>query len=79
MQEIEDIIFDDNYPPNTKAVINRLIQILQDHKTNSIINIPDNRIDKIILLLILQRYGHFGINLNDKWQELYDIYKQKEV
>jgi len=71
---IEDTIFDSGLPVNSLAMLNRLKQLIEENKTNSL-NAPkcknDNRIRRLMWLLNSQFYGQLEtINLMTEWQKL---------
>jgi hypothetical protein len=67
---IEDTIFEEILPVNTIPVIHRLEEILREHQTNSLIGIHglDDRVEKLLMLLIMQYYGDLQIDLYGRWQ-----------
>ena len=74
---IEDTIFDEILPVNTKPILNRMRKLLDDNKTNSLYQCKENpRIKKLMWLLNSQFYGQLTtINMIDEWQKL----KTKEI
>jgi hypothetical protein len=69
---IEDTIFDRLLPVNTKATLNRLNKLLDEHQTNSLIGCKyDPRIKRLIWLLNSQIYGQMAtIDMEAEWQSL---------
>ena len=67
---IEDTIFEEILPVNTIPVVHRLEGILGEHQTNSLIGMHglDDRVEKLLMLLIMQYYGDLQIDLYGRWQ-----------
>ena len=67
---IEDTIFEEILPVNTIPVVYRLEEILREHRTNSLIGMHglDDRVEKLLMLLIMQYYGDLQIDLYGRWQ-----------
>ena len=70
MKNIEDTIFDKLLPVNTKAILNRLNELLDEHQTNSLLGCTyDPRIKQLIWLLNSQVYGQLvNIDMEAEWQ-----------
>lgn len=70
---IEDTIFDSGIPVNTLAMLNRLKQLIIEHKTNSLLNCnQDPRIKRLMWLINSQMYGQLAeIDLMKIWKDLY--------
>jgi len=72
MKYIEDTIFNKRLPVNTKAILNRLNELLDEHQTNSLLGCKyDPRIKQLIWLLNSQVYGQLAnIDMEAEWQSL---------
>lgn len=71
--KLEDTIFTNSLPVNTIPVLSKLSELLKEHKTNSLCNEElkeDTRFDKLLILLILQRFNGILPNLNDLFKDL---------
>jgi len=81
-QNIEDTIFDSGLPVNSLAMLNRLKDLIQEHKTNCLLNDScknDGRIKRLMWLLNSQFYGQLArIDLHKKWDELKETYAKDE-
>ena len=79
---IEDhVTQSDILPCNTLAMVNRIRELLAEYDTNTMLEIPDNdiRIDKVIYLLVTQRYGQLhDYRCTHVWQWLNSKDKQME-
>ena len=81
MTDIEDTIFELILPVNTIAIIGRLRDLLKEHDTNSLCNndlLEDRRFDKILLLLMMQRYQVLP-DLNKLYTELRNLQRRCTV
>ena len=80
-ENIEDSIFEASLPVNSIAVLNRIKQVLEENKTNSLrLCKHDKRIDKLMWLL-MEHYldnqlGSF--NMTDWWEQLNHKHKTGE-
>ncbi len=71
---IEDTVCSDLLPSNSKAMINRLTELLDEHKTNCLQFRPcqdDTRVRKVMWLLMSQVFGQMAtIEMSNLWDEL---------
>jgi hypothetical protein len=69
--QIEETISNQNLPVNTKAMLNRMNEILEEKGTNSLQGIQDWRIHKLLWLVNSQVFGQMAvINMEQEWKEL---------
>ena len=72
---IEDTIFDDGMAVNSLLALTRLIEIIREHNTNTILEESvrkDNRVRRLFWFLNSQMYGQMTSIDQDKiWNELY--------
>ena len=74
--KIEETIGDLGLPVNTIAMANRLVEILKESGTNTILALRDRPDDfkavrKILWLINQQAYGQLGnLDLNEEWHDL---------
>ena len=75
MGNIEDTIFDEQLPVNSLAVLNRIAEILKEHKTNNVNSTSgDIRLRRAMWLLNEMYYGQTAvIDMSREWQTLYDL------
>ena len=71
-KNIEETIFDDHLPVNTLVILERMKEILDNNKTNSILSCRnDLSIRKLMWLLNTQTYGQLSvIDLEAEFLEL---------
>jgi len=73
--KIEDTIFDDGMAINSLVALKRLIEIIREHNTNTILEESvrkDTRVRRLFWFLNSQMYGQItSIDQNKIWDELY--------
>jgi hypothetical protein len=68
---IEETIASQNLPVNTKSMLNRMSELMEEKSTNSLQGIQDRRIRKLLWLLNSQVFGQLAIiNMEQEWKEL---------
>ena len=70
--KIEDTIFESGLPVNSKAMLNRMRELLDEGKTNCLVNIKDDRrVLQLMWLINSQVFGGLAmIDMMDLWGEL---------
>jgi hypothetical protein len=80
---IEDTIFDDGMAINSFVALKRLIEILGEHNTNTILEEPvrkDTRVRRLFWFLNSQMYGQLASIDQDKiWNELYSEWEKEKA
>lgn len=78
MKEIEDTIFDNGMAVNCIVAANRLVEIMQENKTNCLKGVEDPRIRKTMWFLNSYVFGQMAtINMASEWDALYRQHKQE--
>lgn len=78
MKEIEDTIFDNEMAVNCIVAANRLVEIMQENKTNCLKGVEDLRIRRTMWFLNSYVFGQMTtISMASEWEELYQQYKQE--
>jgi hypothetical protein len=72
MKNIEETICDTQLPVNSKAILNRIHELLEEHQTNSLASCAqDIRVQKLMWLLNSQAYGQLAtFDMAVEWQRL---------
>ena len=80
---IEDTIFDDGMAINSLVALNRLIEIIHEHNTNTILEEAvrkDSRVRRLFWFLNSQMYGQMAsIDQNKIWDELYKEWEKEKA
>lgn len=75
---IEDTIFEDKLPVNSRAMLTRMGDILQNHKTNCLSDIRDEpEVRRLMWLICDQVYGPLA--KIDMWDELERLTKERDL
>ena len=80
---IEDTIFDDGMAVNSLVALKRLIEIIGEHNTNTILEEQvrkDNRVRRLFWFLNSQMYGQLTSIDQDKiWDELHKEWEKEKT
>ena len=80
---IEDTIFDDGMAVNSLLALTRLIEIIREHNTNTILAEAvrkDTRVRRLFWFLNSQMYGQMTSIDQDKiWDELYKEWEKEKT
>ena len=80
---IEDTIFDQGMAVNSLVALKRLIEIIREHNTNTILEEQvrkDNRVRRLFWFLNSQMYGQMTSIEQDKiWDELYKEWEKEKT
>ena len=72
---IEETIKESHLPVNSKAMLNRLLELLDEHETNCLAVQSckhDPRVKAVMWLLMTQVFGQLAkLDLGDMWDELH--------
>jgi len=79
--KIEFMAMGQSLPVNSKAMINRLREIMDENQTNCLQELKDDWATKTVLwMLMSQVFGQLAkIDLLELWSDLYKEYNSKEV
>lgn len=79
--KIEFTAMSQSLPINSKAMLSRLVELLEENETNCLSNLRDNwSVQATMWLIMTQVFGHGAvIDLSELWQQLYDEYNTKEI
>jgi hypothetical protein len=80
---IEDTIFSDGMAVNSLVALKRLIEIIREHNTNTILEErvrKDNRVKRLFWFLNSQMYGQMASIDQDKiWNELHKEWEKEKT
>jgi len=78
--KIEQTIYSNALPVNSRAILNRLTEVLEKHETNNLTDIKDTiEVQELIWLLNVQVFGQFfNINHRTLWEKLRDRRTKEE-
>ena len=80
---IEDTIFDEGMAINSLVALNRLIEIIHEHNTNTILEEPvrkDSRVRRLFWFLNSQMYGQLtSIDQEQIWVELHKEWEKEKT
>lgn len=81
MPDIEFTAMSQSLPVNSKAMLNRLNELLEENKTNCLEDICNSwNVRAVMWMLMSQVFGQGAlINVSDLWLQLYGEYNSKEV
>ena len=69
--QIEDSVTSPVLAVNSKAVARRVIEVLEELGTNSLIDVKDDRLDRCLWLLMAHRFGQLArIDMVSWWDEI---------
>ena len=74
-KKIEDTVFDVSIPVNSRPMLNRMLELLEEHDTNSLLTERaknDPRVRRLMWLLASQVYGQCTIiDMMEEWNKMY--------
>jgi hypothetical protein len=79
--KIEFMAMGKSLPINSKAMLNRLLELLEENDTNCLADINNSwHVKTVMWMLMSQIFGQLKIvDLPDLWQKLYNEYHSTEV
>lgn len=81
LQKIEFMAMTDSLPVNSKAMINRLMELMNENQTNCLVDLKESwHVRTVMWMLMSQVFGQMAkIDMGDLWHDLYQEYHSTEV